>query len=116
MNTPPKINSPSSKFDIMSHNTAIDAALANLESQDIINYAKIARNYDINRITLINRYKGKLTSKHKTQAQTNITLILTEKEVLINYILKLTTRGTPPNPYIVKNMAEKLAKKKLKKY
>ena len=65
MNTPPKINSPSSKFDIMSHNTAIDAALADLESQDIINYAEIARSYGVNRITLINRYKGKSTSRHE---------------------------------------------------
>ena len=63
MNTPPKINSPSSKFDIMSHNTVIDAALDDLESQDIIDYAKIARSYNINRITLINRYKGILTSR-----------------------------------------------------
>ena len=68
MNTPPKINSPSSKFDIMSHNTAIDAALADLESQDIINYAETARSYGVNRITLMNRYKGKSTSRHEAQA------------------------------------------------
>ena len=68
MNTPPKIISPSSKFDIMSHNTAIDAALADLESQDIIDYAKTARSYGVNRITLINRYKDKSTFRHKAQA------------------------------------------------
>ena len=100
----------------MSHNTAIDAALADLESQDIINYTKTARSYNINRITLMNRYKGKSTSRHKAQAQTNIVLTLNQKEVLVNYIFKLTARGTPLSLYIVKNMAEELAKKELKKY
>ena len=116
MNTPPKINSPSSKFDIMSHNTAIDAALADLESQDIINYAETARSYGVNRITLMNRYKGKSTSRHEAQAQTNMALTPSQEEVLVDYILKLTARGTPPSPYIVKNMAEELAKKELGKH
>ena len=43
-------------------------------------------------------------------------LTLNQKEVLVNYIFKLTVRGTPPSPYIVKNMAEELAKKELKKH
>ena len=43
-------------------------------------------------------------------------LTLSQKEVLVNYILKLTARGTPSSLYIVKNMAEELAKKELKKY
>ena len=39
-----------------------------------------------------------------------------QKEVLVDYILKLTVRGTSPSLYIVKNMAEKLAKKEFKKH
>ena len=66
MNTSLKINLLSLKFDIMSHNTVIDVALTDLEFQDIINYAEIARSYGVNRITLINRYKGKSTSRYKT--------------------------------------------------
>ena len=82
----------------MSHNASIDAALADLESQDVINFSATARKYGVDRNTLTNRYKGKFTFRHEAQAQMNMALTLCQEEVLVEYILKLTDRGTPPSP------------------
>ena len=100
----------------MSHNDRIDAALADLNSQDVVNYSATARIYGVDRNTLARRHKNIQSSREEVAADTRSALNLKQEEVLIRYILKLTDRGTPPSPHIVKNMAEELAKRTLGKH
>jgi transposase-like protein len=45
-------------------NARIEAAMAMLDSQSMLNYAEVARAFDIHPMTLAQRYRGQ-TSSHK---------------------------------------------------
>ena len=69
MHTQPIFNLETSTNDIMSNNDRIQAALADLESQEISNYSRIAKEYGVGRITLIRQFirKTVLHSKANTE-------------------------------------------------
>ena len=48
---------------------AIEAAIADLESQKAPNYAATAKKFDIDRKTLIRRYKGETVSNSKAYSR-----------------------------------------------
>ena len=62
MQTPPKINLPSSNNDIMSKADQIAAALADLESQVVSNYKATAKKHGVVRTILMRRYTGETVS------------------------------------------------------
>jgi hypothetical protein len=50
---------PTSYANSMDHNARIKAAIANLESQEAINYAATTKKWNIDRSTLSRRFRGK---------------------------------------------------------
>jgi len=89
----------------------IDEALADLESQDVLNYSATARKYGVCRSTLTRRHKGQTVSKQEFLSEVQQCLNNTQEEVLIRHINLLTDRGMPPTSQIVKNLAEEIIKR-----
>ena len=82
----------------MDHNARIASALAELKSQKRINYAEIARKWKLTDTTLRRRFIGKTTSIQEANTESR---------------QKLTERGIPPTPQILKNIVEEISKTKL---
>ena len=93
----------------MDHNDRIQAAIADLESQDRPNIAATARKYGVARETLSKRFRGKTGSNRDATSYDRKQLTDTQEETLIAYINKLNDRGFPPTPQILKNIAESIA-------
>jgi len=88
--------------------TPIEKALADLESQKCPNYSKTARLFGINRSTLSRRHRGVAGSRAEKIG--NSKLLTSQQEItLIEYINRLTDRGTPPTPAMVRNFATDIA-------
>jgi hypothetical protein len=88
-----KIQPPYSNMDDIPHNDRIELAIADLESQECLNYAATAKKWNIERTTLSRRYRGVIGSKvdqysYIVKAFTNM-----QEDVLIRYINDLNVRG-----------------------
>jgi hypothetical protein len=108
MHTPPKIIPLSSKFDKMVSEQDIEKAIDALNAQLIPNYSQVARDFGIERTTLMRRYKGICASRQEATSLYYKLLTDTQEEALIDQINKLTVRGLPPTLQIIKNLAEKI--------
>ena len=88
----------------------IDSALAACEAQDTPNYNAIAKEYEINRITLSRRHRGKTTSKADAR---NLTSFLSNPQEieLIRYINRLTANGLLPTNVMITKFAANIARK-----
>ena len=86
----------------------IDAAIADLNTQEVPNVSATARKYDLERTTLRNRWQGKSTSMAEHVSQHRQCLTNAEESSLIMIINKLTDRNLPPTASIVKNLAEEI--------
>ena len=113
MHALPKFNPLHLKMDCIPYNDRIELAVADLESQESLNYAQTAKIWNVHRSTLSRRHRDVTGSKddqysYAVQALTNV-----QEDVLVRYINDLSARDLPPTPQIVKNLAEELANKKL---
>src|SRR5207248_7946356 len=104
-------------MDSMSHDDRMEAAIADLKSQKQsgkrVNYAAAARKWKLKQpTTLRRRYLGLSTSRAESISKSH-KLTSIQEEALIGHINKLTDRGFPPTPQILKNIAEELSKTKL---
>jgi len=86
----------------------IDEALADLESQETVNYTATAKKYGVCRTTLSRRHRGKTVSRQEFLSEVQQCLNETQEHVLIRHINLLTDRGMPPTSQIVKNLAEEI--------
>ena len=86
---------------------ALEEALAFLECSESINYAATARLFNCDETTLRRRHQGKQRSRQ--QADSSYKLRLSPQDLVAN-INKLTARGIPPTPSMVKNFAQDIAK------
>jgi len=93
----------------MDHNARIQAAITDLESQSRRNIAATAKKWGIARETLSKRFRGETGSNQDATSYARRQLTDTQEETLIKYINKLSDRGLPPTPQIVKNLAEEIA-------
>ena len=93
----------------MDHESRIEAAIADLESQEHINYRAIAKKWALDRTTLARRHRGETGSNRDATSYTRRQLTDIQEKTLVRYINKLSDRGLPPTPQIVKNLAEKIA-------
>jgi hypothetical protein len=100
-------------MDPMNHNARIEAAIADLESQERVNYAAAARKWGVERTTLAKRYRGETGTIEEATSYSRKKLNSIQEEALIGHVNKLTDRGIPPTPQILINIAEELAKTKL---
>ncbi|KAM4061941.1 DDE superfamily endonuclease [Hirsutella rhossiliensis] len=88
-------------------------AIIELQSQDRPKYAETARKYNIDKSTLWRRFKGKTASNHDANSYSRQKLTSAQEEILIGHVNKLTNRGIPPTPQMLKNIAEEIAGTKL---
>ncbi|KAF2182033.1 DDE-domain-containing protein [Zopfia rhizophila CBS 207.26] len=85
----------------------IEAALADLESQNPPNYSATARKYNVGRSTLSRRHRG-LTVSREAYIE-NISILTQEQENnLISYIKRLTAMSLPPTNKMVENFVHDL--------
>jgi hypothetical protein len=96
MHTPPKIIPPSSKFEKMVSEQDIEKAIDALNTQLIPNYSQVARDFGIERTTLIRRYKGIYASRQEATSLYYKLLTNMQEEALINQINKLIVYRLPP--------------------
>jgi Tc5 transposase DNA-binding domain len=113
---PPRLNARfcsffSTTFNAMNSttNSRIESALADLESQDSVNYAATARKWQIERTTLARRHKGQSTSRAAANSKYRQRLTNVQEETLLKHIESLTERYMPPTSQIVQNLAEEIA-------
>ena len=64
-------------------------------------------------LNLRRRFIGQSTTIEEANSKSHQKLISIQEEALIEHVNKLTDRGIPPTPQILKNIAEELAKTKL---
>ena len=82
----------------MDHNARIEAAIADLESQERTNYAATATKWGLKRETLSKRFRGETGSNQEANSYARRRLTDTQEKTLIGYINKLSDRGLPPTP------------------
>ena len=104
MHTQPIFNLPTSINDIMSNNDRIEAALADLKSQEVPNYSTTAKKHGVVRTILMRRFTGKTVSNYECRQALNIA----QEKVLLGHIQRLVTRGTPPTRALARNFAEEI--------
>ena len=78
----------------------IDEALAFAASQESPNYAKIARKFEVERLTLWRRANGLCQSREDHYKNSGL-LSLAQLRFLIYYVKKLSEQGLPPMPTMV---------------
>src|SRR5450432_3366504 len=92
----------------MDHEARIQAAIADLESQDRINYAAVAKKWKVDHSTLSRRHRGETGPNQDATSYARRQLTDAQEKALIRHINKLSNRGIPPTPQIVKNIAEEI--------
>src|SRR3954454_1086165 len=92
----------------MDSTTPMDQALAELRQQDLPDFVGVSKKYQVQKTTLWQRYKGKIASRDSQIYVGNRALTKDQEHELVGLINKLTLRGLPPPPRIVKNLAEKM--------
>jgi len=102
-----------SRKDRAAHNTRIENALAELNSQKRVNYAATARKWGVERTTLAKRHRGETRTAEEFYSDSRQKLNSMQEEVLLDHINKLSNRGIPPTPQILKNIAEEISGKTL---
>jgi hypothetical protein len=94
----------------MDHEARIQAAISDLESQTRKNYASTAKKWGLERTTLAKRFRGETGPNRDAISYAHKQLTDVQEEILIRHINKLSGRGLPPTPQIVKNIAEEIAR------
>ena len=67
-----------------------------------------AKKWQLERTTLAKHFKGQTQSIETYRSESSCQLNNAQEEVLIGYIDKLTLRGLPPTPQIMRNLAEEI--------
>jgi hypothetical protein len=93
----------------------IKAALAEIELSKDPNYREIARKFNLTHTTLLQRAKGITRSRAEFQSKINQNLNNAQERILIKQINRLINRGIPPTSKIVKNFAEEIIGREVRK-
>src|SRR5450432_4622180 len=102
-------------MDNSTYEARLGLALEDIRKQTIPNFSSTARRFQVNRITLLRRFKLTQQNRRIASSETKQCLSLAQEETLIRFINNLTDRSLPPTSQIVHNCAEELAKKPLGK-
>lgn len=90
---------------------SLEAALDSLKLSESVNYAKTAKEHKVDANTLRRRHKGIQQSRQDADFQYKTLLTKQQERELVNYINKLTARGLPPTPAMVRNFAYDIGKR-----
>lgn len=88
----------------------IQRALAHLNAQKRPNIKAASTRFKVPRQTLSDRFHGRTVSHEQFTATTRLKLSPAQEKTLVAYINKLSDRGLPPTPGIVKNLARELSR------
>ena len=88
----------------MVNEEAILEAISDLRCQEKPNYAQAAKKYNVDRTTLMRRFKGQTTSNHEAHSIHQKLLTDAQEEVVLQHISDLSDRGMPPTPQILENL------------
>ena len=88
----------------------MEAALADLESQEPPNYTATAKKHGVDRSTLSRRHRG-VRGTRDDQINSCSLLSKQQQKDLVAYINKLTDQGLPPTNAMVRNFAHDICKK-----
>ena len=80
----------------------IDEAVDFTASQEFSNYAEIARQFKVERLTLWRRVKGLCVSKDESDKKKGL-LSPAQTDFLLDYIKRLSQNGLPPTPTMVRS-------------
>ena len=89
----------------------IQAAISDLRSQKAHNFTQVAKKYNIQKTTLIRRFKGETVSMAEAHSRDQRLLTNTQESVLIDYIRRLSDLGLPPTPQILENLVVEIVGK-----
>lgn len=92
------------------HEASIAKAIDSLNSQVVPNYSSTAKEYDLERTTLMRRHKGQTTSRASANSKYHQCLTTPQEQVLVDHIKMLTHRRLPPTSQMVRNIAEEIIK------
>jgi methanogenic corrinoid protein MtbC1 len=115
MTTFPPLTTLSLNSNKMVNEQDIKKAIDALDAQEKPNYSQVAKDFQINRRTLMRRHKGQTTSRAQATSQYHKLLTDTQEDALIDQINKLTARGLPPTSQIVQNLAEEIIGREVNK-
>lgn len=87
----------------------IEDALEALKSQKSPNYTATAKLFDVDRTTLSRRHRGVMGTMDEKANKARL-LTIQQERTLTEYINKLTARGFPPTPAMVRNFAKDICK------
>src|SRR5450432_2808112 len=102
-------------MDNSTYEARLGLALEDIRKQTIPNFSSTARRFQVNRITLVRRFKGTQQNRRIASSETKQCLSLAQEETLIRFINNLTDRSLPPTSQIVYNAAEELIKRPVHK-
>ncbi|EDN09858.1 predicted protein [Histoplasma mississippiense (nom. inval.)] len=91
----------------------IEQAIAQLNRQLIPKYAEVAKEFGINRVTLMRRFKGQQVSRTEATSIYCQNLTNTEEQHLLFHINQLSDRGFPMTPQILRNFVFEITKMQL---
>ncbi|EDN03560.1 predicted protein [Histoplasma mississippiense (nom. inval.)] len=91
----------------------IEQAIAQLNRQLIPKYAEVAKEFGINRVTLMRRFKGQQVSRTEATSIYCQNLTNTEEQRLLFHINQLSDRGFPVTPQILRNFVFEITKMQL---
>src|SRR5450432_2274710 len=95
-------------MDNSTYEARLGLALEDLRKQIIPNFSSTSRRFQVNRITLVRRFKDTQQNRRIASSETRQCLSLAQEETLIRFINNLTDRSLPPTSQIVHNVAEEL--------
>jgi hypothetical protein len=90
---------------------AVDA----IRRGEFTNYAKAAREYKCSHTAISRRVRGLTKTRREAHSFWLQCLTIKQEEVLIHRINHLTDRSMPPTSHIVKNLAEEIRGKPVRK-
>src|SRR5271156_5640286 len=82
----------------------LEKAISDLKSQKKPQYGEIADKYNLDRSTLKRRFLHQTVSNQEAHSIHQKLFTDAQEETLLDYIAKLTARGIPPTPQILKNL------------
>ena len=110
MHRPTKTTSQYSNYHKMVNEADIQAAISDLKSQKTSNIAQTAKKHNIQKTTLLRRFKGETVSNIEARSKNQKLLINVQERILIDHIRKLSDRGLHPTPKIFENLIVELVK------
>ena len=92
----------------MVNETDIQQAISDLKSQKIPNYTQTAKKYNVQKTTLMRRFKGETVSTEEAHSRDQKLLTTAQESILVEHIRKLSNRGLPPTPKILENLVTEI--------